>query len=105
MVMKKEEYLEKGNNLLKGEKTYQNLRRDPVNKYRDKFIDALQDLKEKWMIDKSLYKKLYLTTDQPPEFYGLSKVHKSDMPLQPSVSFVGTISYKCAITWPKSCTK
>ena len=39
VVMKKEEYLEKCYNLLKDEKTYLKLK-------RDKFVDALQGLKE-----------------------------------------------------------
>ena len=73
VVMKKEDYLEKCNNLLKDEKTYLKLKRDPTSKYRDKFVDVLQDLKETGVIDKDLYKKLYPTTDQSPRFYGLPK--------------------------------
>ena len=41
MVMKKEDYLEKCNNLLKDDKTYLKLKRDPTRKYRDKCVDAL----------------------------------------------------------------
>ena len=48
------------------------------------------------MIDKGLYKKLYPTMDQPPQFCGLPKVHKADMPLQPIVSSIRMISYECA---------
>ena len=48
------------------------------------------------MIDKVLYKKLYSTMDELPCFYGLPEVHKADMPLQPIVSSIGTISYECA---------
>ena len=95
VVMKKEEYLEKCNNLLKDEKTYLKLKRDPASKYRDKFVDAIEDLKERGVIDKGLYKKLYPTTDQPLRFYGLPKVHKADMPLRSTVSSIGTISYDC----------
>ena len=64
--------------LLKHEKTYLKLKRDPTSKYRDTFVDALQDLKERGVIDKGLYKKLYPTTDQPPRFNGLPKVHKAE---------------------------
>ena len=66
MVMKKEECLEKCNNLLKDEKIYMKLKRGPTNKYIDTFVDALHDLKEAGVINKSLNKKLYPTTDQPP---------------------------------------
>ena len=79
MTLWKEDYLEKYNNLLKEERTYMKLKRDPTSKYKDKFVEALQDLKERGVIDKGLYKKLYPTTDQPPQFYGLPKVHKADM--------------------------
>ena len=68
--MKKEDYLEKCNNLLKDERTYLKLKTDLTSKYKDKFVEALQDLKEKGVIDMGLYKKLYPTMDQPPRFYG-----------------------------------
>ena len=47
VVMTKEEYLEKSNNPLKGEKTYLKLKRDPTSKYRDTFVDAPQDFEER----------------------------------------------------------
>ena len=47
-------------------KTYLKLKRDLTSKYNEKFVDALQDLKHRGVIDKSLYKKLYPTTDQSP---------------------------------------
>ena len=59
--------------------TYLKLKRDPTSKYRDKFVDELQDLKEREMINKGLYKKLYPTIDRPTQFYGLTKVHKTNM--------------------------
>ena len=39
---------------------------------------------------------MYPTTESPPKFYGLPKVHKKDTPLRPIVSSVGTITYNCA---------
>ena len=58
IVVMKEEYLDKCNNLLKDEKTYMKLKRDPNNKYKDKFVDALQDLKERGVINKSCTEQL-----------------------------------------------
>ena len=52
-------------------------------------------MKERGVIDKGLYKKLYPIMDQPSQFYGLPKVHKAHMPLWPIVSSIGTISYVC----------
>ena len=88
--------MERCNNLLKDETTYLKLKRDPTSKYRDKFVDTLHDFKERVVIDKGLHKKLYRTTDQPPRFYGLPKVHKADILLQTIVGLIGTISYECA---------
>ena len=76
VVMKKKYYLAKSNNLLKDEKAYMSLKRDLTSKQKDKFVDALQDLKERGVIDNGLYKMLYPTTAQPPRFYGLSKVQR-----------------------------
>ena len=50
VVMKKEEYLEKYNQLLKNKKIYQKLKRDLTSRYRDKLIEVLKDLKDRNMI-------------------------------------------------------
>ena len=78
VVIKKEDYLEKCTSLLKDERTYLKMKRDPTSKYKETFVEALQDLKERGVIDKGLYKKLYPTMDQPSQFYGLPKVHRAD---------------------------
>ena len=39
------------------------------------------------------YRRLYPTGESPPRFYGLSKVHKSGMPLRPIVSSIGSVTY------------
>ena len=36
------------------------------------------------------------TTDSPPRYYGLPKIHKEGVPLRPIVSTVNTITYQCA---------
>ena len=62
------------------------------------FDMAVKVSKERGVIDKGIYKKLYPTTDQPTRFDDLPKVHKTDMPIQPIVSLIKTISYECAAT-------
>ncbi|XP_072039555.1 uncharacterized protein [Amphiura filiformis] len=47
-------------------------------------------------INRDEYRKLYPTTESPPKFYGLPKVHKKDIPLRPIVSSVGSITYNSA---------
>ena len=63
-------------------------------------MDTLQDLKEREVIDNTLYKKLYPTNDQPPRFYGLPKIHKADKQLQLIVRLIQTISYECVCYMP-----
>ena len=48
------------------------------------------------VVDYGLYKRLYRTSDQPPKFYGLPKVHKTGTPFRPIVSSVGSILYNIA---------
>ena len=39
---------------------------------------------------------IYPTSDQPPKFYGLPKIHKPDLPLRPIVSGNGSVTEPCA---------
>ena len=57
-VVMKEEYVEKCKLLLKDEKTYQKLNWDPTSKYKDKFVEVLQDLKDTEVIDKIIQEAL-----------------------------------------------
>ena len=96
VIMNKPDYYEKCNQLLSDGKTYQKLKTDPTNKFKKQFVSALKDLKDRKVIDYALNMKLYPTVDQPPRFYGLPNIHKSNMPMRPIVSSIGTISYQCA---------
>ena len=64
--------------------------------YKKELVSALQELKEKGATDTKLYRKIYPTTDAPPRFYGLPKIHKEGAPLRPIVSTVKAITYQCA---------
>ena len=69
------------------------VKRDPTPKYKKELVSPLQEIKD---IETQLYRKLYPTTDAPPRFYGLPKIHKEGVPLRPIVSTVYTITYQCA---------
>ena len=47
-------------------------------------------------ISYKFYRQLYPTSEEPPKFYGLPKVHKPDLPLRPIVSGIGSVSEGCA---------
>lgn len=96
VVLDTDEYIRKCNLLLSDTKTYKKVNRDPTQNYKKEFAKVLKDLLERQVIDRTLHKKLYPTSDQPPKFYGLPKIHKKDTPLRPIVSSVGSISYNCA---------
>ena len=96
VVMNTEEYYQKCEALLSDSKTYKKLKGDPTAKFKRQFVTALKDLKDRKVISWEFHKKLYPTTDQPPRFYGLPKVHKANMPLRPIVSGIGSISYNCS---------
>ena len=40
-----------------------------------------------------VYHQLKCDKDVTPKFYGLPKIHKSDVPLRPIVSFIGAPTY------------
>jgi len=96
VVLNRSTYKEKCDQLLKDTKTYKKLKRDPTQIYKKQLIEVLHDLQKKGKVDKPTYHKIYPTTETPPKFYGLPKIHKKDNPLRPIVSSVDSITYTCA---------
>ena len=97
VVLDTAEYKQKCEDLLKDTATYKNLGpKDPTSKYKKELVKVLQDLEKEGGINREEYRKLYPTTEAPPKFYGLPKVHKVNNPLRPIVSSIGTITYSCA---------
>ena len=96
VIMDKEEYQEEAKALLEDQGTYKALKTDPTSRIMSKMINLLKKIKSEGGIDDILYKKLYPTGAVPPKFYGLSKIHRSGIPLRPIVSSRGSISYEVA---------
>ena len=95
VVMKKEEYIKKAEELLLTD-TYKTISNDPTNKHRTKLIKLLKTIKAEGGINEAVYKRLYPTGAGVPKFYGLPKVHKEGIPLRPIVSSIGAASYETA---------
>ena len=90
-------FLHKQNqDLLNDKKTYKEISTDPTNKLKTKLVSLLKKIKADGGIEEKLYKKMYPTGDVVPKFYGLPKIHKGDIPLRPTVSSRGSISYEVA---------
>ena len=96
VLMDKPDYITKAQDLLNDKKTYKEISTDPTNKLKTKLISLLKTIKADGGIEEQLYKKMYPTGAVAPKFYGLPKIHKGDIPLRPSVSSRGSISYEVA---------
>ena len=92
VIMNTKDYKNKIEDLLKDENTYEALKKDPTNIYKSKLINILRDWRNNKRISDTLYHRLYPTSDLPPRFYGLPKIHKNNVPLRPIVSSIGNIT-------------
>ena len=92
VVMDKEEYIHKAQDLLK-ENTYRVIPEDPTNKQKNKLILLLKKIKNEGGINEEKYKNMYPTGAGISKFYGLPKVHKAGVPLRPIVSSRGSVTY------------
>ena len=92
VVMDREEYIKKAEDLLK-EDTYKIITDDPTNKQKNKLIQLLKKVKAEGGINGESYRKMYPTGAGIPKFYGLLKVHKAGVPLRPIVSSRGSVSH------------
>ena len=92
VVMDKEEYINKAQDLLK-EDTYRVIPEDPTNKQKNKLILLLKKIKNEGGISEEKYKIMYPTGAGISKFYGLPKVHKAGVPLRPIVSSRGSVTY------------
>ena len=82
VVMDTDEYNEKRAAPFSDSNTYEVLKRDPTNKYRDRIIDELKDLNTTRVISEKQYYRLYPSGELPPTFYGLQKVYKKNVLLR-----------------------
>ncbi|KAI8484597.1 hypothetical protein Bbelb_377040 [Branchiostoma belcheri] len=96
VVLDREQYDRKVQDLLGDKDTYMPLKKDPTNKFKGKISSALKKLQTEGVLDRPTYLKLNPTTEQPPAFYGLPKIHKQSVPLRPIVSSIGSVTYELA---------
>ena len=94
VILDKEEYHQKCLTLLSDTKTYKRLgKRNPTSGYKDKLVEILTLIQTEGQIDQKEYFSVYPTTENPPKFYGLPKIHKEGRPLRPIVSSCGSITH------------
>ena len=93
--MDKEEYHKKCLALLQ-QPTYVPLPKDPTAKVERRVMEVLKQLQKEKAIDKTLLERLRPNHCRAPRFYGLPKIHKTDDPLRPIVSAIGSPTYHLA---------
>ena len=75
---------------------YRPLPRDPIVKVENKIADDLKRLRNQGHLDHRLCDFLIPRYSTPPQIYGLPKIHKEDILMQPIVSTINSPSYKLA---------
>ena len=73
---------------------YQPVARDPTAVLERRMNSVLLDLRWAGCLPGNTYYQLHRSAGEVPCLYGLPKVHKQDVPLQPIVSFVSSPTYQ-----------
>ena len=72
---------------------YQVIKKDPIDRLFRKLTEMVLTLNPNGSLDETTYKQLRPQHKQPPRIYGLPKIHKPNIPLRPTVSYVNTFAY------------
>ena len=93
--MNSEDYTSKMEEILNDDK-YHPLRRDPTHTIEKKVAISLKLLHSDGHISDKLLDQLTPCYSDPPQMYGLPKVHKENIPMRPIVSTIGSPMYRLA---------
>ena len=96
VVLSREEYSQKMRQITDDDSKYRILRKDSTVKTESKISEALKRLQQKGYIDDKLRDRLTPRYSNPPQLYGLPKIHKEGVPMRPIVSAVGSPCYGLA---------
>ena len=89
-------YEDKMNIIVNEECTYKELKRDPTTRFEKEVAEAVRRLHRAGHISDQLKDRLTPSYCNPPQMYGLPKVHKPGLPLRPIVSTTGAPTYNLA---------
>ncbi|XP_061389122.1 uncharacterized protein LOC133324293 [Musca vetustissima] len=96
VVMYKEQYRYKLNNLLDDKTTYKPIREDPTEKLQRMNNNLVNDLHKNKLISKWEKSKLTSISASAPDLYGLPKIHKENTPLRPIAASTNVPCYNLA---------
>ena len=72
------------------------VKRDSTTRTENKFTDAMKRLRSQGYISDRMYDCLAPRYTNPPQLYGLAKIHKDGVPMRPIVSATGSPCYNFA---------
>ena len=98
VVKDKTKYITKCEALLQDHSVYQHLSKETSQTIHKELIKILQDYKNNNFISETEYTQLrpHGSISPAARFYGLTKIHKNNMPMHPIISACGTAKYNTA---------
>ena len=76
VVMNRQDYIDKVQQLLTDHNTYRPVNKYPTNRLKNKLTQSLRDIKAQGGLSDHKYRRLYPTSAVPPKFYGPPKYIK-----------------------------
>ena len=95
VVMDSARYEEKVTSLLE-DPIYKRVKRDPTAATERKVLKEVRELEKKELIPRNLGTRIKPSASKSPKLYGLPKIHKTNMPMRPIVSCIGSPTYHLA---------
>ena len=96
VILDKDEYSKKMKSLFDDRTTYRPVSRDPTTRIEKKIAESVRNLHRLGHISDKLKDSLLPSYSNPPQAYGLPKVHKEGTPLRPIISSIGSPTYRLA---------
>ena len=93
VVLDKQDYGNRMENMLLDRSTYQVLSKDPTPSLQRSMNAKLLQLSKCGVLPTTTYNKLRCTSGSIPSIYGLPNIHKLNVPLRPIVSFCTSPTY------------
>ena len=75
---------------------YKKMKRNPTTRVETRISSALKELEQKGYLSNKQRLSLSPSFSTAPQIYGLPKIHKEGIPLQPIVSAIGSPTYQLA---------
>ena len=96
VVLDSDVYGKKMKEIVDNTNTYHKLQRDPTSRIEKKVSDSIKKVYQLEKLSDRLKDHLTPKFSNPPQIYGLPKIHKENIPLRPIVAAIGSPTYHLA---------